>query len=953
MRKIYLLLLLLLPLIGGVAQSVEWNKTYTSSGGDVAPYDAAVHTNNDIFVVGGFRRTSNFGGGYSLTPNSYNGGTNSDGFLLKLDRLGNTKWAKAIATDANPGDALHIEIKGNSLYIASQDANSSFDYYALIEKYDTAGNRIWNKTISNTDSYWVLDMYVDDAENVYLMYLQWQYTYVRKYDSNGNVLYTRTIGSAYTYEPEDIVADAAGNFYITGATSPASYNRGLIVAKFRPDGTNVFNHVYGGTGNQETYGYKIAIDDTANMYITGFFNKSVSLGTNTLTSPDGQLRGYVAKFDSTGVNKWATMINITGSVHTSAGTGYSAIDVDLSNDGQQVYTIYGNSFRRYNMAGVLQNSTSLTAERYFGFGEAPDGSIYLAGESAYTTGYATKIGCGAPSINLPSVIDTLVGATLNLSIPGTGYTVNWYSGNTLLAGNTPNFSLTVNGDTTIRVEVVTSGGCIGSKTITINGICYITRNNPQTICEGTSYQGYTLPGTYRDTVTGTAGCDTIKVLQLTVLDTIHTTVAATICAGQSLGGHSTSGTFTDVLQRANGCDSVRTLVLTVLPVATRNVTTTICFGDSYLGYASAGTYRDTFVAASGCDSIRVLNLTIRPQNTTTITRTICQGDNYEGYTTGGTHVDVFTDQYGCDSTRTLVLTVTNTIRITVTQSVCFGDSYLGYNATGVYLDTFPSATGCDSVRTLNLTVRPNNATTITQSICQGGSFEGYNTNGTFTDVFTDQYGCDSTRTLILSVVGAIQTTVNDSVCDGFSLEGYTLPGTYIDTFTAVGGCDSIRTLNLSVHPLPVVNLGNDTTICQDSMLVLNASVGYASYLWSVGQTTQTITVGAGSYNVSVTNLHGCEGVDEINVISTVCVGIGEVLLADIHVYPNPFADVVYIENPSEGPAYYVLQDLLGKKVSEGNVTSATNRLGLDGLSTGVYLLKIRIGDSERTFKLMH
>ena len=99
-------LLLFVALFGALitqAQSIEWNRTFVSSSGDVAPYDVAVHSNDAIYVVGGFRRSTNFGGGYTLVPNSYNGGSNSDGFLVKLDGAGRTKWAKAIATDATSG----------------------------------------------------------------------------------------------------------------------------------------------------------------------------------------------------------------------------------------------------------------------------------------------------------------------------------------------------------------------------------------------------------------------------------------------------------------------------------------------------------------------------------------------------------------------------------------------------------------------------------------------------------------------------------------------------------------------------------------------------------------------------------------------------------------------------------------------------------------------------------
>ncbi len=68
-----------------------------------------------------------------------------------------------------------------------------------------------------------------------------------------------------------------------------------------------------------------------------------------------------------------------------------------------------------------------------------------------------------------------------------------------------------------------------------------------------------------------------------------------------------------------------------------------------------------------------------------------------------------------------------------------------------------------------------------------------------------------------------------------------------------------------MNPTPVVALGNDTAICSGNSVTLNAGNAGASYLWSNGATTQTITVNAGgNYSVAVTN-GTCIGRDTINV----------------------------------------------------------------------------------------
>ena len=71
---------------------------------------------------------------------------------------------------------------------------------------------------------------------------------------------------------------------------------------------------------------------------------------------------------------------------------------------------------------------------------------------------------------------------------------------------------------------------------------------------------------------------------------------------------------------------------------------------------------------------------------------------------------------------------------------------------------------------------------------------------------------------------------------------------------AAAGCDSLVTLDLTIvnSTIPALNLGNDSTICNGSVLVLDAGLTYDTYNWSTSDTTQTIAVNsAGTYFVEV------------------------------------------------------------------------------------------------------
>jgi hypothetical protein len=86
------------------------------------------------------------------------------------------------------------------------------------------------------------------------------------------------------------------------------------------------------------------------------------------------------------------------------------------------------------------------------------------------------------------------------------------------------------------------------------------------------------------------------------------------------------------------------------------------------------------------------------------------------------------------------------------------------------------------------------------------------------------------------------------------------------TCTNPGGSSATSApVTISVIPQTVA-LGNDTTICPGISYTFNAGNPGASYSWSTGATTQSITTNAaGTYSVTVTYPNGCTGADAITI----------------------------------------------------------------------------------------
>jgi PKD repeat protein len=101
--------------------------------------------------------------------------------------------------------------------------------------------------------------------------------------------------------------------------------------------------------------------------------------------------------------------------------------------------------------------------------------------------------------------------------------------------------------------------------------------------------------------------------------------------------------------------------------------------------------------------------------------------------------------------------------------------------------------------------------------------------------------------------------------------GANAPGTYYVRVTNAQKCVGRDTIVITGTTGPIVNLGNDTTLCPGATIVLNAGNPGATYLYNTGATTQTLAVTtAGTYSVRVTTGGGlCVGRDTIRIFAGV------------------------------------------------------------------------------------
>ena len=82
------------------------------------------------------------------------------------------------------------------------------------------------------------------------------------------------------------------------------------------------------------------------------------------------------------------------------------------------------------------------------------------------------------------------------------------------------------------------------------------------------------------------------------------------------------------------------------------------------------------------------------------------------------------------------------------------------------------------------------------------------------------------------------------------------------------GCRFRDSIVIDEQEFPIVELGNDTSVCQGSTITLDATNSGASYIWSTGETTAMITpplTGSGTAIQVTVDIFGCMTSDEIMI----------------------------------------------------------------------------------------
>lgn len=172
---------------------------------------------------------------------------------------------------------------------------------------------------------------------------------------------------------------------------------------------------------------------------------------------------------------------------------------------------------------------------------------------------------------------------------------------------------------------------------------------------------------------------------------------------------------------------------------------------------------------------------------------------------------------------------------------------------------------------------------------------------------------------------------------------------YTVTITDACGNSIQEELNVIVYPIPEVYLGEDISAEQGTQVILDAGVGFVSYLWSTNETTQTIMVTeTNTYWVQVTDINGCNATEDIEV--DFYVGIKDNKPKEIiHIAPNPTQNTFTIQSSYNGTAR--LYSLPGSVISKKTINQGESKIwDISDLDNGVYFIQFISKDKNSIIK---
>jgi hypothetical protein len=581
-----------------------------------------------------------------------------------------------------------------------------------------------------------------------------------KHNTNGKALWAKNATGSGTEDIQSIAVDTAGNVYVTGGysgftitfdtiTLTSGYSSHIFTAKYDSLGNILWVKDAGGYGDYQTR--SIAIDNTGNVFVTGYFyNNTFHFGSVVLTTA-GSRDMFIVKYDTYGNLLWAKSLGGLGPDQAnsiavdSAGYAYIAGEfrsIDLIINSDTIFnrdttgTFFDILLVKFDHNGSIQwtkNAGGIHDDGASSIAFGPSGNLYMSGtfQSNYILFDSTLLSNGGTADVYFAKYDLEGNLLWVKSVVATSFSFN----NPIAIDYAENIYLT--GSYTYYYII------IGSSTLPNSH-----------------------PGDYEDYI---AKFDsTGNALWAKGIYGIHSDYPHAI-AVNNVGSAYLAGIFasptlvfdTDTLVEASGGANFDIYFAKLMSFVVNCLQVNVsCYGGND-GTATAN------AVGGGMAPFSYLWSTVPPQMTQTALGL-----------TAGTYFVTVTDNNGVSVVDSIIITEPSQIISYNPQAICDGDFYIfnghTYSQVGDYNDTLRASNECDSIVVTQISVYPlpytpiitqndslliSNATNgnqwyIDNNIITGANEDSYNptTTGYYFVIVTDSNGCVSDTSNIICVL---------------------------------------------------------------------------------------------------------------------------------------------------------------------------------------------------------
>jgi hypothetical protein len=299
----------------------KWSRPAVSEYAS-AVYGVTVDKDNNIYCVG-----------YSDAPFQFYpesegiepwSGPREEFFLVKFNAMGKYQWIKSgggigyeaagsVSTDEDGNVIMGCTSESKEVYIDGDTLKNTAYSTGLILKYNSSGQKLWVKQIGTGGGQFSPQVKTDFDRNIYVLTRQNNISIVYKLDQDGNTKWSRLIPQTYVSS----LQFKNNQIYLGGGSFADTlyYSQNLIgmgypgfILRLDTNGNFVSHFAAAGLKIPAT----MALDNQLNVFLTGTFFGTLSLGATTLASGSSSDM-YVIKVDSTNNLQWARAIIKEGS----------------------------------------------------------------------------------------------------------------------------------------------------------------------------------------------------------------------------------------------------------------------------------------------------------------------------------------------------------------------------------------------------------------------------------------------------------------------------------------------------------------------------------------------------------------------------------------------------------------------------------------------------------------